>query len=250
MSTKNWVWGLSSSRPEQFCNKAPSLLSTLPLFRASLLHLGISNFSAWPHSVAAAPLLPLSDFPAFAPSLELSPTHRCLSLLLPGDFLGRRAPAPHPQPPRPMWNGVVEREGAGVMENPCSSQGQCLQTKSGLWPGPPQASAPLGHPHPQSPQAAFLQGPHMSRAEASSGGFRRGPCAVWDIRWFYMPILQRSKLRPRGKQRTGSTPQVSDRARTRISWITLSAFPSAAERSSLAHSTETRSSKGKINSAL
>lgn len=81
---------------------------------------------------------------------------------------------PLPQPPRPMWNGGVEREGAGVMENPCSSQGQCLQTQSGLQPGLPQGPAHLDHP--PHPQAGFVQGPHRSRAEASSRVLRRGSC--------------------------------------------------------------------------
>lgn len=133
MSTQKWVWGLSPCRPEllqgQFCSKAPA--SSLPCpFPGPLGFISASLFSApAPHTTAAALSLPL--FPSLL-SLEPSPTHRCLSLLLTGDLLGRRSPVPHPQPPRLMWNGRVEKEGAGVMENPCSSQGQCLQTQSGL----------------------------------------------------------------------------------------------------------------------
>lgn len=106
------------------------LVSPACPFPGPLGFISASPFSApAPHTTAAALSLPL--FPSLL-SLEPSPTHRCLSLLLTGDLLGRRTPVPHPQPPRPMWNGRVEKEGAGVMENPCSSQGQCLQTQSGL----------------------------------------------------------------------------------------------------------------------
>lgn len=61
-----------------------------------------------------------------------------------------------------------------------------------------------------------------------------GVCAaVWAIGWFNMPILQRSKLRPRGKQRTRATPQVSDRVRTRIFYPVLLASLNAAEGAAL-----------------
>lgn len=166
---------------------------------------------------------------------------------MPGDLLCRRALVPHPQPPRLMQNGGVEREGAGVMENPCSSQGQCLQTQSGLQPGLLEGSAPLGHPQPQ---ASFVQGPHRSRAEVFQAGVLGGVCAaVWAIGWLNMPILQRSKLSPRGKQRTRAT-QVSDRVRTRISYPILLASPNAAEGAALFIPPGQGTVNAKLNSAL
>lgn len=57
------------------------------------------------------------------------------------------------------------------MENPCSSQGQCLQTQSGLQPGPPQGPVPLGH-LPPPPKAAFLQKFPMSRERLQAGALR------------------------------------------------------------------------------
>lgn len=79
-----------------------------------------------------------------------------------------------------MQNGGVEREGASVMENPCSSQGQCLQTQSGLQPGLLQALAPLGHPPPR-PRLALCRGliGLEQRLQAEALG---GVCAVvWAI---------------------------------------------------------------------
>lgn len=74
-----------------------------------------------------------------------------------------------------MGLGGAEGEGAGVMENPCGSQGQCLQTQPGLQPGLPPWPAPSGlswrpalHRGPQGhPRAALGAGASGCRGNQS-----------------------------------------------------------------------------------
>lgn len=98
----------------------------------------------------------------------------------------------HPPPSAgPRDQGGAEGEGAGVMENPCGSQGQCLQTQPGLepglplWPAPSSLSQRLAlHKGPQRhPRAALgtwdqgLQGQSIlecGRLCSSTHSFYRG----------------------------------------------------------------------------
>lgn len=104
----------------------------------------MSSLGSSPDSSPAPLSLPLPSSPvSFSLSLALS--HPQVPLAW-GEASGvGQSQGPQPPPSLgPRGVGDAEREGAGVMENPCGSQGQCLQTQPGLEPGLPPGPAPSG----------------------------------------------------------------------------------------------------------
>lgn len=136
-----------SSQERQLQSPAPSAsLGPAPSQGLSFHLPRICPVSACPHPAPtglSCPLLP--------PQLSSAACCRQVPLLLGGGGLQRRErPSPAASSPGPRGKSRLRgRAGAGVMENPDSSQGQCLQTQPGLEPALPPGPAPSGYPSSQ-----------------------------------------------------------------------------------------------------
>ena len=135
-SVQNRVWSLS---PPGQSSWEGLLWSTAPCFPPLCPFLRPLFPSSWLlFQLFPLPTSKFSPLPAFLPDfavqahcshlslLELSTTHRCFYYSDSGSpGIEQPSSLPSPTLPRPTGLGGGG-EGAGVMENPCGSQGQCL----------------------------------------------------------------------------------------------------------------------------